>query len=269
MIKLNGKIINITVFPDNTSQVWKINNIESLKKAKIEWFAVNEGEFLQIAQLKALLDSLNIYNVELYIDYLPYARQDKPVDNNLTFGLYPFAKLLNSLNFKKVTILDPHSKEALRLINNSFPIYPIDKINKMINELNIDYICYPDKGAFEKYSTEYKINKPIIIGHKIRDQSNGKIKEYKIEFSSNTLKFRNILIIDDICDGGATFKELAKVLTNNLTPASVNLFITHGIFSKGALGINELKKSGINKIITNKGEVKIIHSDIIAFSISQ
>jgi ribose-phosphate pyrophosphokinase len=43
---------------------------------------------------------------------------------------------------------------------------------------------------------------------------------------------RDFLIVDDICDGGRTFIELAKVL-RPLTSGQVKLYVTHGIFSAG------------------------------------
>lgn len=39
----------------------------------------------------------------------------------------------------------------------------------------------------------------------------------------------DILIVDDICDGGATFLKIAKELPNT----NLYLYVTHGIFSKG------------------------------------
>jgi ribose-phosphate pyrophosphokinase len=41
-----------------------------------------------------------------------------------------------------------------------------------------------------------------------------------------------IIIIDDICDGGRTFIELAKVIKEQ-TDKPIYLVVTHGIFSGG------------------------------------
>jgi len=43
-----------------------------------------------------------------------------------------------------------------------------------------------------------------------------------------------LLICDDVIDGGRTFIELANWFTDNhYTPVEINLYATHGIFSKG------------------------------------
>lgn len=54
------------------------------------------------------------------------------------------------------------------------------------------------------------------------------------------------MIIDDICDGGATFIDLARQLSK-CDPKSITLFVTHGIFRNGT---NDLYDAGITRIIT-------------------
>lgn len=52
------------------------------------------------------------------------------------------------------------------------------------------------------------------------------------------VKDKNLLIIDDICDGGGTFIQLAEKL-KGLGAAKIGLFVTHGIFSKGYKDLNK------------------------------
>lgn len=238
MISLNGKTIEFTLFPDNASQVWKIPEDEFLTNSFVKWDFHHEGEFIRLAQLKDLLDS-KACRVSLEITYLPYGRQDKEISNNTTFGLYTFARLLNSLNFDKVSIIDPHSSVALELIRKSKAFYPIEDVNRLVEDLNIDLLCYPDNGARFKYRPIYKHNH--IYGHKIRDQLTGHITNYSVV---GEVKDKKILIVDDICDGGATFLLLTKDLLV-LGAKEVHLFVTHGIFSKGR---KVLLNSGIKTI---------------------
>lgn len=257
MIYLNDKQLNVTVFPDNTSQIWKLDQ-EDLEYpfAIIKWVYLHEGEFLQIAQLKELLD---LHNVEarLHISYLPYARQDKEVSNQSTFALIPFAKLLNSLNFKEVVINDPHSYKAIQLIDRSRATFPIDVIARVLSETKCDMFCYPDKGAVNKYTSVYnEFRKPTCYGEKVRDQLTGNITSYKLVGNPSG---KNVLIIDDICDGGMTFKILAKDLLA-AGAKSVVLFVTHGIFSKG---VRTLKEAGIQKVFTSVGEASDYEGSIM------
>jgi ribose-phosphate pyrophosphokinase len=246
MILLNGQEIKPTIFPDKTSQVWKIP-IYKFMNQDVEWIFEDESEFMHLAQLKDLIDSMG-YKTTLTLNYLPYARQDKEISNNTTFALQTFIKLLNHLKFDAISCLDPHSKMATVYIDNFIYWYPICSTMNTYHETKSTLICYPDEGAKTKYSEIYEA--PFIYGEKTRDQESGYISDYKI---IGNAKDNNVLIIDDICDGGATFVLLAKALKEQ-GAKEVNMFVSHGLFTKGT---KILKDSGINRIFTAiEGEIK-------------
>lgn len=251
MILLNGTPLEVTRFSDNTTQVWKLsdNILTTTNFAHITWEFSQEGEFMHLAQLKALLDQYK-FKTALRIKYLPYARQDKNIANDATFALKPFAKLLNTLNFDEVIITDPHSTIAIDCIKNSRAEYPLELIQQVMKETGSTVVCYPDKGAVSKYTLQYPL--PYLYGEKVRDQLTGNITSYELIGNAKYDDFyeKTILIVDDICDGGMTFKLLAAELLKAGTK-EVNLFVTHGIFSKG---LRTLKDSGINKVFTKDGE---------------
>ena len=242
---VNNILITPTIFPDKTSQVWKLPEelFNPYKYPVIRWTFEYEGEFVQLAQIKDLLNSQQI-DPYLEIDYLPYARQDKDVSNNSTFALHTFAKLLNSLNFPEIFIVDPHSETALKLINNAIAYFP--NFQKYANNETI--LCFPDNGAVTKYTDNCFIQREYIYGNKVRDQLTGNITSYEV---IGDCKDKNVLIVDDICDGGGTFILLTKQLLEK-GAKEVNLFVSHGLFTKG---LQVLKDSGINKIYTRDGEV--------------
>lgn len=235
-IYLNNNPIPLTTFPDKTSQVWKMDTPSS--PVIVRWEFHHEGELVHLCQLKQLLDSWEV-EVTLHIPYLPYGRQDKGVDNEQTFGLHTFSKILNSFNFKKVIILDPHSEEALKLINNSEAEYPRDVLSAVFDISGSDLVCYPDRGALVKYTKIYDL--PYISAEKDRDPLTGYITFKKV---NGDVKGKRVLIVDDICDGGMTFKLLASRLLEK-EAKGVCLFVTHGLFSKG---LQTLYDSGITQI---------------------
>lgn len=248
MIKVNDTVITPTIFPDKTSQVWKLpKELFARPKIIITWKFENEGEFLHVAQLCTLLKTTDRF-VTLLLPYLPYGRQDKLVSNESTFALRTFAKLLNSLNFDEIICCDPHSDVAKNLISNFKPYVPDDAMRNAYMSTNSNRVCYPDVGALHRYDT-VSDEKPRLYGKKVRDQSTGKITSYNIIGDPTGAR---ILIIDDICDGGATFKILAKDLISQ-GAESVSLYVSHGIFSQGIQG---LKESGIERIFTKEGEYK-------------
>ena len=92
----------------------------------------------------------------------------------------------------------------------------------------------PDAGAYKKVfdvAKEFKIEK-IITATKVRDLETGNIIRTDIPVldQHNNLKY---VIVDDICDGGRTFIELAKAIKDSRPTAEIYLVVTHGIFSFG------------------------------------
>lgn len=251
-IKLNGNLIVPTIFSDKTSQVWKVENVDNFSNS-ITWDFENESEFMHLAQLVQLIRQVNsVSYISLHVPYLPYARQDKEVSNESTFALKTFASLLNNLGIDRVTAEDVHSNIANELIVNFESISPLANIQAALLDLGYPekeiHIVYPDKGASDRYTSLLDNFNDSIVGHKVRDQLTGYITEYNIEGNPEG---KDILIVDDICDGGMTFKLMTKELYDQ-GANSVNLYVSHGIFSKG---IETLRESGIKRIFTKDGEV--------------
>ncbi|MEI8631794.1 phosphoribosyltransferase family protein [Vibrio sp. PP-XX7] len=69
----------------------------------------------------------------------------------------------------------------------------------------------------------------MIQAQKLRNLKTGEIIKTEV---LGDVKGKKVLIADDICDGGRTFVELAKVLKSE-GATEISLFVTHGIFSKG------------------------------------
>lgn len=248
MITINGYAVPITQFPDHTSQVWKLDEafLRDGRPAYVEWIFENEGEVMHLAQLAALLRTRPGQR-HLDIRYLPYARQDKMVANNATFALRVFAPILNLMAWDSVTLFDPHSEVALELIEKSRPSYFAHEAVRAMKMSGCDTICFPDQGALSKY-------KPLFWGHnyvsarKTRDQATGKITGAEI---SNDVHGLKLMIVDDICDGGATFINLAGMLRAR-GASDVCLFVSHGLFTRG---VKVLKDAGISRVFTPKEEV--------------
>jgi ribose-phosphate pyrophosphokinase len=236
VILLNGNEISPTIFPDNTSQVWNIQEyLTPYGRDVITFDFESEEEIFWLYQLAHLIHNQSSCAI-LKMDYLPYARQDKGVSDFTTFALYSFAKIINQMNFHEVHCVDPHSpvSDIIRNLKVSYPLVEVMTAFK-----GFDIACYPDKGAIDKYLPIYGL--PSVCATKIRDQRTGEI--LTTTFNDNVLN-KKILIIDDICDGGRTFIGLAKVLYNK-GASSVGLFVTHGLFTKG---IEVLKDAVISHI---------------------
>lgn len=249
MIKIYGIEVKPTIFPDKTSQVWKIpEELFNKKIIYLKWNFEEERELIDLASIRALFD----VPPELYIPYLPYARQDKEVSNTSTFNLRTFAHILNSLEFYKVIAFDVHNpKVTEELICRFENILPEAQLIQVHLEVQPDYIIFPDEGAKKRYPF---IEAENFFFHKKRDALSGQIVDiYTEEPLDHTKNNKKFLIVDDICDGGRTFIEIAKKLKEKIENPEIYLYVSHGIFSQGK---QILYDAGIKKIFTTKSLIK-------------
>lgn len=255
MILLDGQAIKATIFPDQTSQVWKIDKavLDTADKrgyCEVTWEFEYENELMHVAQLKTLLDSYNIDAV-LKMPYLPYARQDKRVSNETTFALRTFAKLVNAMGpWLRVEVVDAHNNARAHLIDNLDDVCARDQMFAAIEAVGAAYALFPDQGAMNRYFAYFHNGPSFVTADKVRDQSTGEITGMSLDYKFRGAN-RTVLIVDDLCDGGRTFVEAAK-LAYAAGASAVHLYVSHGIFSKG---LEPLKEADIKRIFTRKGEV--------------
>lgn len=236
-----------TVFPDGTSQVWKLQDEidfdENIDTPVILWLFENESELMQVLQLAHLVqEHLDTPDCILRAPYLPYGRQDKEVNNKLSFALQTFKDTLYSANITRIETFDAHSKSDMVYAMETTS--PSEFHRSCLNNGEHDFICYPDKGAAERYAKH--IGRQFIYAEKVRDQLTGEILGMDLLTSGQDIKGKSILIIDDICDGGMTFIKVAELLKNNGV-GRVDLAVSHGLFTKGK---EVIYNAGITKIYT-------------------
>lgn len=203
--------------------------------------------------------------IELFIPYMPYQQADRKFSDGECFSLKSIANIINSMRFDKVKIFDSHSDVSLALINNSEGIdnskfisnVILDLSNKGISTDDI-ILLSPDAGAFKKI---FKISEKICFTGQVETCSksrNGTTQEitYRVpEFNKDKV----VLICDDICLGGRTFINIAKVIKN-----PCYLAVSHGIFNSGGYGdpIPQLK-AVFNGIYTTNSRGEVLSNDNI------
>lgn len=205
----------------------------------------SSNDIIKLLMAIDAIKSLNPINLLiLVLPYLPYARQDRVCNLGEAFGIKVMANLINSLGCGRVVIYDPHSDVCSALINNchAIDLYTIFSSTRSISILNhIRFerlsILSPDAGAEKKiYRLATLLNKntdyspiEVICASKKRNTMDGSIIDTQIH---GDVKDKNLIIIDDICDGGSTFIKLA-IKAKQQGAKSLILYVTHGIFSKG------------------------------------
>lgn len=185
------------------------------------------------------LRGLGVKDVSLYIPYCLGGRSDRKFEEgSINYIKEVIAPIVNMQNFHKVTIVDPHSDVLEACINNFEKESNFELVDFALRDLGGNPDAYilvsPDAGAMKKIyavSERTKIS-DIVVASKVRDVSTGSIVYTDVPVTM-THAGKKFLIVDDICDGGRTFVEIAKNIREKFPEAEVYLIVTHGIFSNG------------------------------------
>lgn len=290
MIKINNTEIEFIKFPDGTcgkfdlepsNFISQVSREESVFSFNIVWQYESDEEYIK---LKYIVDHLRekskVNWLSLTMPYIPNARMDRTKNDSEIFTLKYFANFINSLNFNRVNVLDPHSYVSVALINN-VTILPIDfyinsaihdimKKNKLSSRNNI-VVYFPDEGAYKRYKDIVCLSEnEKLYGKKVRDWETGNIisldiyneREEKLNISYDfeietdivlPLENKVVLMVDDIISYGGTLAHSADKL-KELGAGDIYAYATHTENSvldeeKGAL-LSRLKSGVVNKIFT-------------------
>lgn len=186
-----------------------------------------------VMTLLLLTDALRDHGVKeinLIMPYVPYARQDRIAVDGEAHSLRVFTNIINAEHYDEVEVWDPHSDVATALLNNCRAIPCSGFVSQIPLDMTSITMVAPDAGAAKKVmAAARRVGAHFLQATKIRSVITGEITGTEVH---GVLHHSNhYLIVDDICDGGRTFTELAELLKQS--SAKVDLYVTHGIFSRG------------------------------------
>lgn len=192
------------------------------------------------------LRNLGANRIHLYVPYFLGSRSDRKFqDGGINYLKQVICPIINSQDFASVSVIDPHSDSLECCLNNFVKISNISLVDDALSYLIKDgennkvALISPDAGALKKI---YDVAKHFGISNittasKVRDVISGNI--LRTELPTMDLNgIEHIIILDDICDGGRTFIELAKEIRKQ-TDKPIYLIVTHGIFSAGFLKLSD------------------------------
>lgn len=248
--------LNSFVFSGGEVQV-RLGDLSGYEGLGVEACITNSQELMETLLILGAIKEAEFQGpVRLEIPYLPYSRQDRCCYPGEAFSLSVFSGLFKQLLYSTDTLVtwDVHSKVAYEQFKfTNFKNVTVDHFIKAFIRKGETFhkgsiIVAPDKGAVERANLAAKALgcTEVLYGQKVRNPDNGEIlgigvlKEKEpgnpasvtADPNSLAIEGKPVLIVDDICDGGRTFIELAKSL-RTYNPASIDLYVTHGIFSKG------------------------------------
>lgn len=188
----------------------------------------------------ASLRQLRVKEIHLYTPYFLGSRSDRQFEEGSNNYLkHVICPIINSLGFESITVLDPHSDILEACLNGFKKVSNEQLVHSFTNSFWNNGSCVivsPDAGASKKIyklAESIKFKGDIITCSKDRDKD-GKLTKCIVPTSFNHVN-KNFVIIDDICDGGATFINIARELKEQWKHKNpkIYLIVTHGIFSKG------------------------------------
>lgn len=233
-IKVNRQAIKSFTFSGGECHV-SVAGIEIDPVTEIEAYLYNADDILRLIMTVDAVRQVNPETaIDLIIPYFPYARQDRVCNPGEAFSAAVMADLINGLNCRAVAVFDPHSDIIVKRLNNCCVVHQSELVQGAVSDFIARHnlvLVSPDKGASHKTDDVGQAlgGVPVIHCSKVRNPQNGQITHSEVH---GDVAGRGLIILDDICDGGRTFTELAKVLKEK-GAGKLYLYVTHGIFSHG------------------------------------
>jgi ribose-phosphate pyrophosphokinase len=230
--------VSMGLYSDNTPMV-KLG--EDFDPTRVHTMVLRHSSTTEFVAAMFLVDSIveqGGYVENLVLPYYPGARQDRiNPTGDVLFSASSFARIINSMEFSRVLILDPHSHVVPDFLVNEVEVFPLSDIAERMWK-GYTGIIAPDKGAQERAEIfAAAMGLPIYYASKNRDVSTGQLSGFDVSVPEGG----HYLVVDDICDGGGTFVGLGEKIREQ--GAFADLYVTHGIFAKGTRSLREFYKN--------------------------
>lgn len=194
-------------------------------------FGINDTLIALALTRDALRHMYPYANIQLIMPYLPYARQDRRERDGMSQPLKVIGAMINSMEFATVHVADPHSVVAEACINRLHSLNQYDIFGQVKSSWREWYIVAPDAGATKKCEAFAKRVGAAGVITCAKNRVDGKVQGIKV--LDNVPTSGKLFVLDDLCDGGRTFTEVARALVFADSNCDLELAITHGLFTKG------------------------------------
>lgn len=235
----------ISNFPDGQQDLTIESPLEGLFSVQIRSRFNSFKDLELIMCAVAAIRRLGMPAIHLYVPYLLGARSDRRfIKGGTSYLEEVIAPIINGMSLTSVTCIDVHSGVAQNCINSLEVIDNTEVARWALSEIYNYFesnegddrmvLVTPDSGALFKMHKLINLidfNGLTITCSKQRN-SEGKITKTVVPITEE-YSDKDLIIIDDICDGGATFINIAKSAIEQGHRGRIILIVTHGIFSKG------------------------------------
>lgn len=196
------------------------------------------------------------FKIFRFIPYFPGARQDR-TDGRSPLTVHVMQNLLLDGFPNRASVFDPHSPALVNEARITKFYMPADL--NLPAKSGVAGVISPDKGAAiraEQFRARFYPNAELLQCEKTRDFQSGQLTGFAMPALPRPGHY---IIVDDICDGGGTFNLLAEAFEKDPIAklSTLELFVSHGIFSKGLEAISP----SITKITTTDSWCRLPESE--------
>ena len=218
-------------FPDGEPHI-VLKNIDRKDNLSVICRICNPTDLFILMQVGDILNRQGVL-FSLNITYLMSMRMDRVISYNESFSLSIVAQVINNMSPQAVHVLEPHSYRVQDLINAYW-----GDIATPIPDFRGYLKVYPDRGTLQRYGGDSTKN---VICSKVRDPKTGQLSGFKIENPEVIEENQDLplVVIDDLCDGGGTFKGIAQLLESHCPNRDRAIYVTHMVNPKGIATLSE------------------------------
>jgi ribose-phosphate pyrophosphokinase len=224
--------LDLGLYPDNTPVV-NFEDAWNQAGGKFRAVLVRPNSLQEFFTAMFVVDSIRERGGEvekLVLPCIPGQRQDRiKWEGDWLVTAKSVSRYINSMNFKRVVSLDPHSLAVESLIDRLR--VPTLNLGYLFAEVEkYDGVIATDAGGVKRAtSAAQQLDVPVFTASKHRDPATNQLSGFEV---SGLSEGRRYLVVDDICDAGGTFLGLADEIDK--AGATADLFVTHGLFTKNA-----------------------------------
>ena len=225
MIKVDREEVQFKSFNDGTLRL-RFVPYSLVGGCTITWLYDSDEEMADLYFLvNHLRDNYKISYLILEMWYVPHARMDRIKENDECFTLKHFCKFINSLNFNKVKIYDPHSNVTPALLERVEVYRPTLEINGLLDTYKNATLFFTDEGGTKRYKDIIGDNY-FAFGVKDREWSTQDINSLQVMGAKHMIAGHDILLCDDIISRGSTIY-LASTQLKELGANNIYVYVSH------------------------------------------
>ncbi len=222
-----------------------------------------------VIELLLTLDTLKrmgVVNIHIVLPYMPYARQDRPMNYGYSVGAKVISNLLGNYNPCSVSTIDIHNDRIVAFMDNemvnimSDTVFTKDIKENFFKEHNNDtiFVALDIGGAVRCriFADLFNVEYAVVDKRRLSD---GRVDSTRI---IGDIMNKKCIVVDDMVDSGGTLFKGAELLCNN-GAKEIFCYITHPVISNPEKFSKNLEESKITQLTTSNTINNIVeHSKI-------